>query len=506
MEASGPTRSRVPNAAALLVGLAVTAGIVARLHSRSDLWLDEALTVNIAKLSVGDLLSWLKHDGHPPLYYLLLHFWMKVFGEGDDAVRSLSGVFSIATLPLIWIAGRRYGGRIAATSALILLATSPFAVRYGTEARMYSLVMLLVVAGWLLVYDALERPAIGRLAAIALVSGLLALSHYWGLYLLAATALLLLWLWRRGRDAALRIVIAITAGGVLFLPWLPSFLSQAANTGTPWGRPERPTNVLAVTFTDWGGGPNGEAQTIGILLILFLLLALFGRAIDRQRVELDLRTQPRARPEVAVNILTFFIATVIAYASGGAFASRYTAVVFPVVILLAALGLTRFMDMRVVAVALAAVAVLGLIGSSRVDRGERTQLGLLASYITQQGSPGDVIGFCPDQLGPATMRHIPAGFTGLTFPNGGDPHLVDWIDYEERQKSGSPREFAALLDQRGGDHTVWVVWAAGYRTLDRRCERSVHRLKKLRPGCAAVRASGPQFEHGWLYQCGPVPH
>lgn len=506
MEASGPTTTRTPNVAAVLVGLAVVAGIVARLYSRSDLWLDEALTVNIAKLSVGDLLSWLKHDGHPPLYYLLLHFWIEVFGESDEAVRSLSGVFSIATLPLIWLAGRRYGGRVAATSALVLLATSPFAVRYGTEARMYSLVMLLVVAGWLLVYDALEQPATSRLVAIAVVSGLLGLSHYWGLYILAASALVLLWLWRRGRSTAVRVVIAIAAGGVLFLPWLPSFLSQAAHTGTPWGRPERPTNVLAITFTDWGGGPNGEAQTIGILLVIFVLLALFGRAVDRDRVELDLRTQPRARPEIAVNIVTFFIATVIAYATGGAFASRYTAVVFPLVILLAGLGLTRFADTRVVAVALVGVALLGLIGSSRVVSGERTQLGLLASYITEQGNPGDVIGFCPDQLGPATMRHIPEGFTGLTFPNGGDPHLVDWVDYEERQKAGSPRAFAALLNQRGGDHTVWVVWSAGYRTLERRCERSMHLLKKLRPGCSAVRASGPQFEHGWLYQCGPVPH
>src|SRR5436305_4632698 len=87
--------------------VAVVAGILVRLHTSSDLWLDEALTVNIAKLPVGDLLRQLKHDGHPPLYYLLLHVWMKVFGSGDNAVRSLSTVFSLLTIPPFVLVARR---------------------------------------------------------------------------------------------------------------------------------------------------------------------------------------------------------------------------------------------------------------------------------------------------------------------------------------------------------------------------------------------------------------
>ena len=56
------------------------------------MWLDEALSVNIARLPLGDLHDALKHDGAPPLYYVLLHVWTGVFGTGDVAVRSLSGV------------------------------------------------------------------------------------------------------------------------------------------------------------------------------------------------------------------------------------------------------------------------------------------------------------------------------------------------------------------------------------------------------------------------------
>src|SRR5438105_1817468 len=206
MQTTRPGRRAVPWAA-LGVGIAVAAGLIVRLHTRSDLWLDEALTVNISRLPVGDLLRQLKHDGHPPLYYLLLHVWMKPFGEGDNAVRSLSAIFSFVTIPPFVYVARRTGGKLMATAGLVLLATSPFAVRYATETRMYSLVMLLVTLGWLAVHRAMERPTLGRLAPVALLSALLALTHYWSLYLLAALGIMLLIKWRRGDPAALRVAL-----------------------------------------------------------------------------------------------------------------------------------------------------------------------------------------------------------------------------------------------------------------------------------------------------------
>jgi hypothetical protein len=137
--------SRALVGAAVLVGL----GTLLRLGTTSPLWLDEALSANIAALPVGDMLDALRRDGHPPLFYLLASVWTGAFGDGDVAVRSLSAVFGIATLPLVWAAGRRLGGPTCALAATVLYATSPFAIRYATEARMYALVAFLVVAGWL---------------------------------------------------------------------------------------------------------------------------------------------------------------------------------------------------------------------------------------------------------------------------------------------------------------------------------------------------------------------
>ena len=152
-----------------------------RFSTTSSLWLDEALSVNIAQLPAGDLVRWLRHDGHPPLYYLLLHVWTDVFGTGDVAVRAMSGVFGLLTLPLAWIAGRRRGGPLLGWIAVIVVALSPFAVRYADEARMYSMVMFLAFAGYLLVDDVLRRGETGllRLAGITVVTAALLYTHYW---------------------------------------------------------------------------------------------------------------------------------------------------------------------------------------------------------------------------------------------------------------------------------------------------------------------------------------
>jgi hypothetical protein len=504
----GGARSRwslldAPWLAGVLVGAAVAAGLVLRFLTRSDLELDEALTTNIARLPVGDLLDATARAGSPPLHALLLHGWMQVFGHGDGAVRALSGVLAVAALPVAWVAGRRYGGRPCATAVLVVVATSPFAFRYATEAAAYSLVVLLVLLGWLAVDAALGDPRPGRLVAVAVVSGLLLLSHSWSLYLVASVALLLAvraW-WEAGpaRRKAVRVLGAVLAGGLLFLPWLPRFLDGVGHTGAPWGGPARPAEVVTEGLIDIGGGPYGEARTLGAVLAVLALLALFGRALDRRHVELDLHTRPRARPEAAVLGLTLVLGTAVSWITGAPFASRYLAVVFPLLALLAGLGVTTIASRRARGAVLAVVAGLGLVGGGYNVVTNRTQGGQIAAAVNAGAAPGDVVAACPDQLGPAVTRYLRHDVAAVRFPDLGDARFVDWRDYADRQRAGDPAAFAREVVARAGHGTVWLAWAGGYHDFGRTCEAVVGQLTALRPSREVV-ADGKSPEHGWLFR------
>lgn len=488
-----------PLRAALVAGAvaAVAVGVVLRFVATSDLWLDEALAVNIARLPLAELPDALRRDGAPPLYYALLHVWMELFGDGPAAVRALSGVLSAGALPLGWAAGRRLGGRGVAWGALLLLASSPFAVRYATEARMYALVVLLVLAGHLVLARALERPSTGRLAAVAAVSGLLVLTHYWSLFLAAAVAATLLPQARRpgepGRTAR-RCLAAVGAGLLVLVPWLPVLSYQVLHTGTPWAVPPGLVE-LPDTITQFAGGRTDTGSLLALLFVVLVVLALFGRALDGRRIELDLSGRPVALPLAFVVAATLGLAFVASRVTGSAFVSRYASVVLAPFLLLVALGLRSLAADGLRHGVVAAAVLLGLLGGVDGADSSRTQAGAVARALERLAGPGDVVAYCPDQLGPAVSRLLGTTAAQVTFPDGGDPTVVDWVDYAERNRAGDPEEFARRLVSTAGPRgDVFLVWAPGYRTLGRRCEGLNWQLSQRRRDVVRVPADPRSFE------------
>ncbi len=456
--------------------------VVLRFWTRSDLWLDEALTVDIARLPLHQIPDFLRRDGAPPLYYVLLHFWMGAFGQSDVAVRSLSGVIGLATMPLVWLAGRRLGGRTAAWAALLLVATSPFAVRYDTETRMYALVALLTVLGFLALDRALSAPKAGNLVAVAVVTSLLLYTHYWSLYLVATT---FAWLafqawrgrppWRRGARFAMG---AMAVGGLTFVPWLPIFFYQAAHTGTPWATPANFAAMVSAVASFAGGGTN-QGRALALIYFALVGLGLFGMVVDRRHIDLDIRTRPLGRPLGLIVVGTLALAIIGGFLSNSAFDPRYASVVFVPLILLVAIGLGTFGDRRVRVGVLAVAVVAGLVASLPNVTTNRTQAGQVAAAIAPRGRAGDVVAYCPDQLGPAVARLLPpTRYQQITFPRGTGPTFVNWVDYAAASRAGHPARFATRLESMAaGGRQIFVVWAPGYQTLGTKCERIVETLQ-----------------------------
>jgi mannosyltransferase len=73
--------------------------------------------------------------------------WQALFGDLQGAVRALSALCGIVTLPIFFLAARRLFDQPTALIATLILAASPIHVRYAQEARMYGLLTLAVAVG-----------------------------------------------------------------------------------------------------------------------------------------------------------------------------------------------------------------------------------------------------------------------------------------------------------------------------------------------------------------------
>jgi mannosyltransferase len=497
---------RLPGWAVALIGLTLAAAVALRFASGAHLWLDEALTVNIARLPLSDIPNALRHDGAPPMYYVLLHFWMLVFGEGDVAVRALAGVIGVATLPLAYFAGVRLGGgdrergRWVGWALVLVVATSPFGIRYSVENRMYSLTIALVFLGYLAVTRALDRPTLGRLACVSGVVAALLYAHYWSFFLLAVVGGILVWSAVAGpasvRPAARRVIAAIVVGGVCFVPWLPILISQLRHTGTPWASPTVSPSIVVSTLSQFAGG----RVVVGRLLLLVLTVVAGLAMFTRPRADDDARKRSLSavRWVALVGGGTLLVGLALSFIAGSTYQTRYAAVVFPFVAMIAAFGLTVVRNIRVRTIALAIVVVLGLLGGRHAVQVERTQAGRVASAIIQGAHRGDLVAYCPDQIGPAVSRVVPRtlGVRQLAFPMTGNPQLIDWVDYKDKVGQANPEQFATRLLARAGPSTIWFVSSTGYLPFELKCERILAALTAARgPGRTLVQPDANIFEH-----------
>jgi hypothetical protein len=124
----------------VLIITLIGGGLRVLLLDSKGMWLDETFSVWLANHSVGDMLQWtVKIDQHPPLYYLLLHYWIALNGDTPYHVRLLSALFGAGTIPMIYLIGKRMSGVVMGLAAAVILALSPFNIGFAQETRMYTL-------------------------------------------------------------------------------------------------------------------------------------------------------------------------------------------------------------------------------------------------------------------------------------------------------------------------------------------------------------------------------
>jgi hypothetical protein len=164
--------------------------------------------------------------------------------------------------------------------------------------------------------------------------------------------------------------------------------------------------------------------------------------------------------------------------SKSGYSNRYASVVFIPFLILVVLGAMTLRDARFRAVVLAVASVCGLAVAAQNVNTQRTQAPAVAAVLAAHAKPGDLVAFCPDQLGPAVYRLTAGrGYAEIAYTRSNSPAIIDWVDYKAAIRAAPTTSFVHELQAKAGtQHTIWMVWASGYQGYATRCESIVTQL------------------------------
>ncbi len=211
---------QVNGAQIILLGIILIA-FALRVWGLGDLllWGDSAYSAYVARQSLADITWSRMQDGHPPLYYYLLHWWISLLGQSEFSLRLPSAAFGVLTVPLAHTVGRRLAGRWVALGSALLVATSPMLIYYSRLPRMYSLAPFLALLSLYFLHQALDR---GRWYWLAYFGASLAAlyTHYYALLLLAGQGVYVLLLLKQERRHLRPWLSAQVGLALAYGPWL----------------------------------------------------------------------------------------------------------------------------------------------------------------------------------------------------------------------------------------------------------------------------------------------
>jgi mannosyltransferase len=144
------------------------------------------------------------------------------------------------------------------------------------------------------------------------------------------------------------------------------------------------------------------------------------------------------------------------------------------------------------------VAVGLASGIPAAGRTRSSAEGVVEAFRAAGGAPGDLLAYCPDQLGPPVWRLLDEGVEQVVYPTFGDPRRVDWVDYAQRQQAAGPVPAARRLSELAGQRPLFLLSATEYRTYEGQCET-------LRSELAALRGS-PRLLFGNAGTTGQLLH
>jgi 4-amino-4-deoxy-L-arabinose transferase-like glycosyltransferase len=334
-----------------------------------DIWWDEARNIDVASRPLSAIARAGELDIHPPLYFYLLHGWMKLAGDREFAVRFLSVLPGVLLVPLCYQLGRtlgrlagspqgQTGARGSAWPALVAAgaaALAPFLVAEAQETRMYTWSYLwLAAAGYGLARALATRPgddhpfsrSLRPFAVYAVFSALALLTHYSAVFVIAAWQFLLA-AWALAAPTAERRqrVFRWLGSGLaillLFALQIPRALQQIAPYRNPTLAVPSPSAYLSLCWRAFSLGEHYAADQAAPWLWGLAFIMVGGLALWLRRGR-----QGHALTALSVCLLVPLALYYVVLTDRAAFAPRYISFVTPAYYLLIGLAVAGWARLR----------------------------------------------------------------------------------------------------------------------------------------------------------------
>jgi mannosyltransferase len=417
----------------LLILMAISAVLRTRFIG-GQFWSDEAVAVGVASHPLTAIPGILRQQGSAPLYYLILHIWINLFGSSETTTHALSLVFGLLSIPIAMWAGWSLAGRRGGIYAAVLFTFCAFLTEYAQETQAYELLALLgLIAAASYLHALIYRRRV-YLIPLAITLALMLYTSFWAIFFWAGAAIALIPIWvaaddRRGvlSDAA----IAFGVGLLLFVPWIPNLVYQMGHTTSPWG------------FADFMGATFPSNLLGGDRVVV--ALAISGAVGALPLLTADMRRTREATTVWALIALPFAAVLVARLASliAVTWVTRYFAPLVAPLLLLAAFTSARAGIMGLIALVLSVAFVVNVASFVPKYKSDvRDVAGEIAPYMR----PGDVVLTGEPEQTPLAWYYLPAGlrYATLTGPVK-DPSYMNWVNAYSNLKDSNPAAMESAL-------------------------------------------------------------
>jgi mannosyltransferase len=258
----------------VLLGIIILLSLCLRFYDLGgeSYWYDEIIMVRAAQDNIWAIVE----GGRPPIYIVLAHFWIKLFGTEEVATRSLSAIFGVASIPLIYLIGKELFNRKVGLISAFLMAISQFQIYYSQDFRYYSLFVLITLLSFYFFLIALRKRTVTGFIFYALSTILLFYTHTFGVFVVFAQNVYVLLRWYTFRK--LRIQWVTSQLAILFaaIPvFVNSFHKVAGVMAGPmnWLPEPSPWSPLITLRNFLGAGLDYPSFSTVIIGVVFFVVA-----------------------------------------------------------------------------------------------------------------------------------------------------------------------------------------------------------------------------------------